>query len=81
MSGVQGPSRLLNHAHSLTVVRMVSLPRFGSLCHLRWQQPTGLTLPFAPLPGFGAEPQALCRSTRSERFEWPKVTRNAGRFY
>ena len=29
--GVQGPSRLLNHAHSLTVARMVSLPRFGSL--------------------------------------------------
>ena len=33
---------------SLTVARMVSLPRFGSLCHLRWQQPTGLALPFAP---------------------------------
>ena len=30
----------------LTVVLMVSLPRYGSLCHLRWQQPTGLTLPF-----------------------------------
>ena len=26
MNGVQGPSRLLNHAHSLTVARMVSLP-------------------------------------------------------
>ena len=24
---------------------LVSLPTFGSLCHLRWQQPTGLTLP------------------------------------
>ena len=34
-----------------------------------------------PLPGFGAAPQALCRSTKRERFEWPKVTRNAGRFY
>ena len=33
---------------SLTVARMVSLPRFGSLCHPRWQQPTGLALPFAP---------------------------------
>ena len=71
---------MLNHAHSLTVVRMVSLPRFGSLCHLRWQQPTGLTLPFAPLPGFGAEPQALCRSTKRERFERLKGARNAGCF-
>ena len=25
---------------------MVSLPRSGSLCHLRWQVPTGHTLPF-----------------------------------
>ena len=32
----------------LTVVLMVSLPRSGSLCHLRWQQPTGLALPSAP---------------------------------
>ena len=32
----------------LTVVLMVSLPRYGSLCHLRWQQPTGLALPSAP---------------------------------
>ena len=24
---------------------LVSLPTFRSLCHLRWQQPTGLTLP------------------------------------
>ena len=24
---------------------LVSLPTFGKLCHLRWQQPTGLTLP------------------------------------
>ena len=34
---------------SLTVALMVSLPRSGSLCHLRWQVPTGHTLPFAPL--------------------------------
>ena len=33
---------------SLTVARMVSLPRSGSLCHLRWQVPTGHTLSFAP---------------------------------
>ena len=32
----------------LTVVLMVSLPRCGSLCHLRWPQPTGLALPSAP---------------------------------
>ena len=32
----------------LTVVLMVSLPRSGSLCHLRWQQPTGLARPSAP---------------------------------
>ena len=33
---------------SLTVALMVSLPRSGSLCHLRWQVPTGHTLSFAP---------------------------------
>ena len=27
---------------------LVSVDSFGSLCHLRWQQPTGLTLPSVP---------------------------------
>ena len=37
---------------------MVSLPRCGSLCHLRWQQPTGLTLPCAPAGVWGRVPVA-----------------------
>ena len=36
---------------------MVSLPRCGSLCHLRWQQPTGLTLPCAPAGVWGRAPK------------------------
>ena len=41
---------------SLTVARMVSLPRFGSLCHLRWQQPTGLALPSVPSKVYSYRP-------------------------
>ena len=29
------------------------------------------------LPGFGAAPQVLCRSTECKRFERPEVARNA----
>ena len=36
---------------------LVSLPTFRSLCHLRWQQPTGLTLP----SGAGRAGRACCR--------------------
>ena len=63
---------------SLTVALMVSLPRFGSLCRLWRQQPTGLALPSAP-PGwrFPPVPQNLCRSTKSKRCERPKAARNA----
>ena len=38
--GVQGPSRLLNHAHSLTVARMVSLPsQISAFCALAARSP------------------------------------------
>ena len=63
---------------SLTVVLMVSLPHNGSLCHLRWQQPTGLALPSAPQgTRFLPVPKALCRSIFSKRCERPKGARNA----
>ena len=59
--GGQGPSRLLNHAHSLTVARMVSLPRFGSL----WAFGPSAHRARASLRacrGLGQSPKALCRS-------------------
>ena len=74
--GVQGPSRLLNHAHSLTVARMVSLPRFGSL----WAFGPSAHRARASLRacrGLGQSPKALCRSIFRERCERPKDARNA----
>ena len=64
----------------LTVARMVSLPHFGSL----WAFGPSAHRAHASLRacrGLGQSPKNLCRSTKRERFEWPKVTRNAGRFY
>ena len=37
---------------------LVSLPTFRSLCHLRWQQPTGLTLPSGAGRAGGLRPWA-----------------------
>ena len=74
--GVQGPSRLLNHAHSLTVARMVSLPRFGSL----WAFGPSAHRARASLRAcraLGQSPKALCRSIFRERCERPKGARNA----
>ena len=74
--GVQGDHRLLNHAHSLTVVRMVSLPRFGSL----WAfGPSAhrARASLRPCRGLGQSPKALCRSIFHERCERPKDARNA----
>ena len=34
-----------------------------------------------PCRGLGQRPKLLCRSTKRERFEWPKAARNAGRFH
>ena len=40
----------------------------GSLCYLRWQQPTGMPLPSALLDTcFPSMPRALCRSIFSKR--------------
>ena len=74
--GGQGPSRLLNHAHSLTVARMVSLPRFGSL----WVFGPSAHRARASLRacrGLGQSPKALCRSIFHECCERPKDARNA----
>ena len=67
---------MLNHAHSLTVARMVSLPRFGSL----WAFGPSAHRARASLRacrGLGQSPKALCRSIFRERCERPKARRKA----
>ena len=71
MNGVQGPSRLLNHsrfpngrAHGFAAPLRVALG-------LRPKCPQGTRFP-ARLPGFGAAPQALCRSTKKRALRVPE---------
>ena len=45
------------------------------------QVPTGHALPFAPAGVWGGVPNSCAAAQKRERFEWPKVTRNAGRFH
>ena len=79
--GVQGDHRLLNVAAGAgRARRSFRCPAAGRFATFGGKCPLGTRFP-SRLPGFGAAPQALCRSTKRERFEWPKVTRNAGRFY
>ena len=65
---------------SLPVALMVSLPRFGSL----WAfGPTAhrADASLRACRGLGQSPKLCAAAQKRERFEWPKVTRNAGRFY
>ena len=80
MSGVQGGSPVAQSfalpCRSRSWFRCPASGRFGPSA----QQPTGLTLPLRACRGLGQRPKLLCRSTKRERFEWPKVTRNAASF-
>ena len=59
---------------SLTVALMVSLPRSGSLCHLRWQVPCGHLGPKGPKrPGGGERNERRARPAPTATIERPGV--------
>ena len=55
---------------------LVSVDSFGSLCHLRWQQPTGLTLPSVPSKMYSYRPaspggRGVCAQGRKHSLRRP----------
>ena len=86
MSGVQGGNGCSIIRASLPFAN-IGVPRAGRAQPLYLLTPAGrfalrATAHWADaslraLPGFGAAPQVLCRSTECKRFERPEVARNA----